>query len=645
MKRIMTFIIMLVVIFAFSLIGVNADNNTTNIDGAYYKVEETLEDINLDYGLSSVNFKHEKAVTAVTDQKWIVGYECGGAVYSDKSFLLNKEYSQNAFILNIKKDSNVKIVVWSVIKNGHWNLSTILETAKDYELHHPGYKVLAGVNGDFFDISADDPYPYTVYGTMVADGETLKITDIEWPAISFKNDGSDIPWVKIDKHECEENPYLKIYDDDNNLLKSFPINKINEEAINDEIALFYGLYKIEGNNHLCNYVDVNNAFIVKDENAKTVPYDAKSFYGRGQITAYGADTLKDNNFALKTNNKEVLNYLKVGQNIEVEYELKGELKGANNVSGAVSTFLRDSKHQVLDNYDYMQYRFPRTLCGYTKDGDVVFAVTDGRQAAKGYYGLNGVESAAQMLHYGCVEACSFDGGGSSTMVILQDGELRCVNSPSDGNIRRDGNAVLIVARVPELKIDYKSKPNEITIMVEELEEISGYDEYYVKLNGQMLALVDGKAKFENLDSNSNYQYFIYIKKSDSYGQMPYSGEALTQKEMYEVNEIRLSKFDDDNYQLHLDLKDDEQAVITASFILGDNRISLRKGQYLVDKKIVDYLLSNSNDSYLIITYQLSLHDEREEIKYDLNSLSFDNASTALSTISDSISDILSSFFE
>ena len=52
MKRIMTFIIMLVVIFAFSLIGVNADNNTTNINGAYYKVEETLEDINLDYGLS-----------------------------------------------------------------------------------------------------------------------------------------------------------------------------------------------------------------------------------------------------------------------------------------------------------------------------------------------------------------------------------------------------------------------------------------------------------------------------------------------------------------------------------------------------------------------------------------------------------------
>ena len=98
MKRIMTFIIMLVVIFAFSLINVNADNNVTSVDGAYYKVEETLEDIDLDYGLSSVNFKHEKAKTAITDPNRIIGYECGGSTYGSGSLDLNKEYSQNSFI-------------------------------------------------------------------------------------------------------------------------------------------------------------------------------------------------------------------------------------------------------------------------------------------------------------------------------------------------------------------------------------------------------------------------------------------------------------------------------------------------------------------------------------------------------------------
>ena len=644
MKRIMTFILMLVVLLALSMINVNANTNITSCDGAYYKVEETLEDIDLDYGLSSVNFKHEKAYTAITDAKRLIGYECGGATYGSGSLDLNKEYSQNSFILKVTKESNVKIVAWSVIKNGHWTLSTILEIAKDYEAHHPGYKVIAGVNGDFFDINADNDYPYTVLGTMVADNEVLKVNG-GWAVVSFKNDGSDIPWVKVNDVEYQALPTLEIYDDNNNLLKSFLINKVNEEPTNDEISLFYGLYEKAGKNHSCQFIDVNNAFIIKDNDARTVAYTNSSFYGSAKVTSFGNDTLKDNNFAIKTSNSELLNYLKVGSTIKVEHKLEGALSGANNASGAVSTFLKNSIHQELDNYDYMQYRYPRTLCGYTNDGDVIFAVTDGRQAPKGYYGLNGVESAAQMLHYGCVEACSFDGGGSTTMVILQDGELKCVNSPSDGGLRRDGNAVLIVARVPSLEIDYTSKPNEITLMVDELEKIDGYDEYYVKLNGQMIAVVDGKAKFENLDSNSNYQYFIYIKKNDSYGLMPYSGEVLTQKVMYEVNSMSLSKLDDDNYQLHLNIKDDQEAIVTASFMLGDKRISQRKGQYLVSKENIDYLLSNSSNAYLIITYQLSTHDEREEIKYDLNELSFENAEVALSSISDSISSILSSFFE
>ena len=106
MKRIMTFILMLVVLLALSMINVNANTNITSCDGAYYKVEETLEDIDLDYGLSSVNFKHEKACTAITDAKRLIGYECGGATYGSGSLDLNKEYSQNSFILKVTKESN-----------------------------------------------------------------------------------------------------------------------------------------------------------------------------------------------------------------------------------------------------------------------------------------------------------------------------------------------------------------------------------------------------------------------------------------------------------------------------------------------------------------------------------------------------------
>ena len=301
-------------------------------------------------------------------------------------------------------------------------------------------------------------------------------------------------------------------------------------------------------------------------------------------------------------------------------------------------------HVERDHYDYMQYRYPRTLAGYTKDGEVVLAVTDGRQASKGYYGLNGVESAAQMLHYGCVEAFSFDGGGSTTMVILDDGKLRCVNSPSDGGLRRDGNAILIVARVPSLSIDYTSKPDEITIMVEELEHLSGFDNYYVSLDGKMLELIDSKATFTKLSANKEYKYQLYIQKGDKYSLMPYSGLVYTQKEMFEVKGITLKKSDDD-YILDLDIEDEDSCIITAVFLVNGTRITHKKNQYTISKDIIDGILSKSGESYLVINYQLSVNDERNEIQIDLKELKFEDAETGLSSIIDSISDIISSFLD
>ena len=64
----------------------------------------------------------------------------------------------------------------------------------------------------------------------------------------------------------------------------------------------------------------------------------------------------------------------MGTLIRVQYDLLGDLQGANNVSGGVATFLKNSEHAELDHYDYMQYRYPRTLVGYTKDGDVMQTV-------------------------------------------------------------------------------------------------------------------------------------------------------------------------------------------------------------------------------------------------------------------------------
>ena len=637
-KRITILLISIFVFFIFAYINVDAKENICYSDGAYYKVEETLEEINLEYGLSHINYKHEKAYSCITDASRIIGYECGGATYSNKSLNLNQEYSQNAFVLTVPKNSNMKIVSWACVNDGTWSLSTILATAKDYEAKHPGYKVIAGVNGDFFDINADNDYPYTVLGTMVADGETYKVENT-WPAITFKNDNSDKPIDKIDSPSYKNKPTLSIYNDNEEVIYTYQIDKVNEECINDEISLYYGLYQKIDKNHSIIPIDVSNAYIVGDKDAVTVPFSINSFYGKGKITKIGSDTLEVNEFAIKTTNQEVISKIKEGTLIRVQYDLLGELENANNVSGGVATFVKDSKHAELDNYDYMQYRYPRTLVGYTKDGDVIFTVTDGRQSSKGYYGLNGVESAAQMMYYNCVEAYCFDGGGSSTMVILQDGELKCVNNPSDGSLRRDGNAILIVTRVESLDISYSSDKSSITIDLKELEEIKGYDDYFISLNNQMVAVVDGKAKFDNLESNTEYKYIVYIKNNNDYCLMPYSGTCYTQKLIFEIEDMRMKKVNG-NYEINVKIKDEQECIVASAFILNDTRINKRNGKYTFTADKIDLVLSNLKNGYFMVAYELSINDEREEMRIAIDTISFEDADTALSAIADDISSII-----
>jgi len=87
-------------------------------------------------------------------------------------------------------------------------------------------------------------------------------------------------------------------------------------------------------------------------------------------------------------------------------------------------------------------RHPRTAVGFSRDSSMLFLLTvDGRSESSG--GMTLVELAAMMRKLGAWQAMNFDGGGSTTMVV--DGEL--VNKPSDKEGERAvGNALLVVKK-------------------------------------------------------------------------------------------------------------------------------------------------------------------------------------------------------
>lgn len=92
---------------------------------------------------------------------------------------------------------------------------------------------------------------------------------------------------------------------------------------------------------------------------------------------------------------------------------------------------------------------PATAAGVTQDGTLLLFEIDGRQPALSI-GVLQPQLASLMIAFGVVTGMQFDGGGSSTMVARLPGDTDAAvqNSPSDGQERRVGDALLVYSDAP-----------------------------------------------------------------------------------------------------------------------------------------------------------------------------------------------------
>ena len=89
---------------------------------------------------------------------------------------------------------------------------------------------------------------------------------------------------------------------------------------------------------------------------------------------------------------------------------------------------------------------PRTAIGQKADGSLVFYTIDGRKA--GYsIGASLTAVGMRLVELGCVTAVALDGGGSTTLVATMPNEWGAgvVNTPSEGGVRAVSNHVFLVA--------------------------------------------------------------------------------------------------------------------------------------------------------------------------------------------------------
>ncbi len=114
--------------------------------------------------------------------------------------------------------------------------------------------------------------------------------------------------------------------------------------------------------------------------------------------------------------------------------------------GGSDVILKNGKINDIDyGADFGYTRHPRTAVGYDKSGKIYIVVVDGRQPALSN-GASLTDLAIIFTELGATDALNLDGGGSSTFILGSGNGFKTMNSPSDGNLRKVYNSLLVVKK-------------------------------------------------------------------------------------------------------------------------------------------------------------------------------------------------------
>ncbi len=308
---------------------------------------------------------------------------------------------------------------------------------------------LAGVNGDFFNISSAhdgvDPTGAAV-GPAIASGEDLKaaVPDSQrfGPALPPTTSTRDVFGVGVNgKARLAE---LDLSGTVHSSEGSFDIEGYNTYALaEDGIAVFTGEWGDANRVRATCGSDTSRAAPCSDETEEVVVRDGVVVAERDRP---GEGPIPDDTLVLvgREDGAEELERLDPGDRVRVRYRLVP-------ADGPPLTFAVGGFPIARDGADLpgldTSVLAPRTAAGVSGDGRTVWlVVVDGRSDDS--VGMTVAELAELVRSFGATDVVNLDGGGSSTMVVREPGAERVavVNEPSDGEPRPVANGVGVFPR-------------------------------------------------------------------------------------------------------------------------------------------------------------------------------------------------------
>ena len=457
--------------------------------------------------------------------------------------------------------NDVKVVTYSGSNQDKWKQMTTRQASADWEKHNPGWIVVAGINGDFFENSGATTYQPT--NNFMQGGDMYRAEKSSASnrfTIGWKEDGS----VIVGDPAVSSDIYLRIYDDNKEeIVQNVKIDKVNTNPSASGITLYTkdakSTYDLTGYTvYDCEYeicrISSGGYVFVKGTVLETVTLGAGSVPG-------------DNHFYLASKDGSLDGVISSGDYIKCEYVYEGAWSNVQNSVGYIDQVLANGVPQHRESTDAFAYTsHPRTLIGFREDGTTVFMVIEGRGKPADYQvGVSHYESGQLLQAQGCVNGYNLDGGGSSTLIVRNNhGGFDVLNDPSDGSERSDGNHCLVVMRDPGFifsGIDSTYDNAVVNLRVVNQDYFNTLSNIKVTLNGVTKDYVDGGVSFDNVEMSTTYKVEVTYDSPSTYDE-----SVLTNKKY--VNYLTTPEYEYPEHGLYVKGKTDSSITIAKDTTLA-----------------------------------------------------------------------------
>lgn len=315
--------------------------------------------------------------------------------------------------------------------------SKVSDMAKRLEAQ--GYRVVAGINGDFYNVGNGLPI-----GIVVTEGQ-LRSSDAGYYAIGFRADGTAVlgkPGVKVSA-DLGYTGYDSYGSSAEVVRQVTAVNKARVATGGIYLYTYdFNAKHTTGNTEagvdvVCTIADGGLAIggmltatveqVLEASSATSIGQDQIVLSANLQSDSYHVDALRN----IPVGSEITLTITGNDGWDDVEYAVGALYSLVEN--GGVASGLQAGVN-------------PRTAVGQKPDGTLVFYTIDGRKSGHSI-GASMTQVAQRLIELGCETALCLDGGGSTTLSITEPDELeaKTVNTPSDGGERAVSNQIFLVA--------------------------------------------------------------------------------------------------------------------------------------------------------------------------------------------------------